>query len=154
MNARVLGLPLSLVTGLALANPMPVEYWFSKRPPFTEDRVRITDATFDDEVCLHIKGFASDGEHLSEITVFDAAGRETARLIGPVLARGATWRRSFCPAPIKDVDAPGEWWFVVTLDGMPVVSASILLAYGKPKSSAPAKSAARPALPATGARDR
>jgi hypothetical protein len=125
---------LSLVfAGTAWANPLPAEHWFTKRLLNSEERERITAATFDDHFCFHVKGFASDGEHTAEIVVYDAGGRETARVISPVLAKGAVWRAGFCPDPIRDVDVPGEWWFVVTLDDSPVISASIQVAYGNPK---------------------
>ena len=140
--ARALCL-LSLVLGsTAMANPLPAEHWFTKRLPNSEDRVRITEATFDDEFCFGVKGFASDGEHTLEIAVYDASGREKARLITPVQAKGATWQRNFCPSAISDVDVPGEWWFVATLDDTPVLSASIQVTYGKPKPSAPPKTPA------------
>lgn len=137
--ARTLCLLSLLSGGAALANPLPAEFWFVKRPPNTEKRVKITEATFDDEFCFWVKGFASDGEHTAEITVYDASGREKARMISPVQAKGAVWRDSFCPGSIPDVDVPGEWWFVVTLDDIPVVSASIQVAYGKPKPAVAAK---------------
>jgi hypothetical protein len=124
---------------------MPVESVFTKRLPNSEERVKISEATFDDEFCIHVTGFASDGEHVVEIAVYDASGRETARIISPVEAKGAKWGQGFCPRAIKDIDAPGEWWFVVTLDDAPVVSASMLVKYGKPKASMvvpPARAAA------------
>jgi hypothetical protein len=86
-----------------------------------------------------VKGFASDGEHTVEIAVYDASGREKARVISPVQAKGAVWRDGFCPGSNVDVDVPGEWWFVVTLDDTPVISAAIQVSYGKPKPSAPPK---------------
>ena len=132
-----LGLLSLLLGNVTLANPLPAEHWFTKRLPNTEDRVKISEITFDDEFCFHVKGFASDGEHTVEIAVYDAGGREKARIIAPVRARGATWHQGFCPATNVDVDVPGEWWFVVTLDDAPVISTSIQVNYGKPKPAAP-----------------
>lgn len=133
----MLGVLSVLFAGNVLGNPLPIEYWFDKRLPNSETWEKVTEATFDDKFCIRLKGFASDGEHTVEIVVYDATGRETARVIAPVQARGATWATGFCPQSIKDVDAPGEWWFVVTLDDQPVVSASIPVKYGKPKSDVP-----------------
>jgi hypothetical protein len=125
--------------GAVFANPLPAEHWFTKRLLNSEEKVRITEATFDDHFCFHVKGFASDGEHMVEIAVYDASGREVARVFAPVQARGATWQRAFCPGPTVDVDVPGEWWFVVTLDDAPVTSASIQISFGKPKPGIPTK---------------
>jgi hypothetical protein len=126
-----------------LANPLPAEHWFTKRLPNSEERVRVTEVTFDDEFSFHVKGFASDGEHRVEIAVYDASGREKARIIAPVQAKGATWHQGFCPRAIVDVDVPGEWWFAATLDDTAVISASIQISYGKPKPSVPAKTPPR-----------
>lgn len=129
-------LPVMLVGG-AMANPLPAEVFFTKRLRNSEVRERITSATFDDELCLHIRGFASDGEHVTEISVFDASGREVGRYIKTVFAKGAKWRAGVCPGPVKDQDAPGEWWFTVTLDDALVASASIPVAYGEPRAAEP-----------------
>ena len=150
--ARALCLLALPFVGAAFANPPPAEYKFTRRLPNSEVREEIKSATYDDlEVCISLKGFASDGEHIVSITVYDASGREVAQFTQPVQAKGATWRAGACPNPIADVDAPGEWWFVVTLDDTPVVSASIPIAYGKPKPSVrdtpPPKSPPRPRDP-------
>jgi hypothetical protein len=131
--ARALCLLWLIVAGTVLANPLPAEHCFTKRLLNSEARERITAATFDDDFCLHVKGIASDGEHTVEIAVYDASGRETARIISPVRAKGAVWHAGFCPDATRDVDVPGEWWFVVTLDDSPVISTSIQVAYGNPK---------------------
>ena len=67
--ARALCLLSLLGGGTALANPLPAEYWFNKRLPNYEGRFKITEATFDDEFCFCVKGFASDGELTLEIAV-------------------------------------------------------------------------------------
>jgi len=139
--ARALCLMALPFVGAAWANPPPAEYRFTKRLPNSEERVEIKAATFDDlQLCFNVVGFASDGDHAAEIAVYDASGREKARLFKTVLAKGVSWSISFCPATVKDEDAPGEWWFVATLDDTPVISASIPIAYGKPNSSVPESS--------------
>jgi hypothetical protein len=142
--ARALCLVSLVSGGISLANPLPAEYCFTTRLLNSEKWEKITEATFDDHFCFHVKGFASDGEHTVEIAVYDASGREKVRVIAPVLAKGATWQRGFCPSTIPDVDAPGEWWFVVTLDDSPVISASLQVAYGNPRP----KPGAAPKTPA------
>jgi len=150
--ARALCLLALPFVGAVLANPPPAEYKFTRRLPNSEVREEIKSATYDDvEICINLKGFASDGEHIASVTVYDASGREVSQLNKLVQAKGATWRAGFCPNPIVDVDAPGEWWFVVTLDDTPVISASIPIAYGKPKPSVrdtqPPKSQPKPRDP-------
>lgn len=124
------------------ADALPATHSFSKRLPNSERRVAITEATFDDEFCFRVTGFASDGEHVAEIAVFDASGREVARVVRTVFAQGAKWIASFCPSATKDQDVPGEWWFTATLDENLVASASMMVTYGKPKVAGPAVSPA------------
>lgn len=143
LGAFLLG--MAQVSGPALANPPPAEHSFTVRPPLSEERIKVTEATFDDELCFHVKGFASDGEHVYEIVVFDASGRETLRVTAPVLAKGAVWRGAICPSAKKDVDAPGEWWFVATIDDTPVISASISMGYGKRRTRDQLKTSPKPA---------
>lgn len=124
----LLSLFLSMGVG-ALANPPPANAFFTKRQLNSEIREEITTAIFSDELCFHANGFASDGEHVVEVAVYDASGREVVRMIKNIITKGATWGVSFCPSPIPDVDVPGEWWFVATLDEANAVSASIPIAY-------------------------
>ncbi len=142
-------LSLSASAG-ALANPPPAKAFFTKRPLNSEVREEVTSAIFSDELCFHASGFASDGEHLVEVAVFDAGGREVVRMVKNVTTRGATWGISFCPSPIPDVDMPGEWWFVATLDDANAVSASIPIAYSqvRPIKRIPAEAAVEKKQPA------
>lgn len=132
----------------------PADASFFKRQPNSEEYVPIQEATFDDDICIRAKGFASDGEHSTEIAIYDASGREFGRFLKTVVAKGATWRTSVCLVPTPDVDAPGEWWFVITLDDVPVVSKSMQVKYGKPKPAPPANSAKKPAPPTRAAHPR
>jgi len=130
---RRLGLVVILAAGPALADGLPATYKFTKRMPNTEQYVELPNATFDDHVCFEVTGFAADGEHPAEITIFDGGGREVARVFKTVTARGARWGMTFCMTPIKDEDVPGEWWFNATLDDNLAASASLMVAYGRPK---------------------
>ena len=121
---HLFGMVTLLLAGAA-NNPPPAEAVFVKRLPNSEEYVPIQEATFDDNFCIRLKGFASDGEHVAEIAIYDASGREISRFIKTVIAKGATWRLSICPSALPDVDAPGEWWFVSTLDDVPVISVSM-----------------------------
>jgi hypothetical protein len=114
---------------------LPAKHKFTKRLLNSEEYVDIQSATFDDHFCISVTGFASDGEHVSEISVFDASGREVSRVVKTVFAKGAKWAAGFCPSTIKDEDVPGEWWFTVTLDDALVASASIMVTYGEPKAA-------------------
>jgi hypothetical protein len=138
--ARAFCLNLLLLAGVAPANPMPVEAKFYKRLPNSERREIVKEANFDDDLCFSLKGFASDGEHVVEVTIFDASGREVARMIAPVLAEGATWRNVVCYGFKSNRDVPGQWWYVANLDDLPVASESINIAFGKPKPASQSRS--------------
>jgi hypothetical protein len=144
-SGRVLWLLPLLLVAPALADALAAKAKFIKRIRNSEEWVDIKSASFDDKFCFDVTGFASDGEHVVEVAVFDAAGREVSRGIKTVIAKGASWSYSFCPGITKDVDTPGEWWFVATLDDALVASASMMISYGA-ASAAPA--AAAPAAPA------
>jgi hypothetical protein len=136
--ARALCLLPTMLAGVALANPLPPEVWFTKRVRNSEVREKIASAAFEDELCFHIKGFASDGEHVSEISIFDAGGREIGRFVKTVFTKLTKWRAGACLTPVENEDIPGEWWFTVTLDGALVASASIMVVHGAPKAAEPA----------------
>ena len=131
--AIAMGLLPFVFAPVLAADALPARHKFSKRLLNSEVYVDIQSATFDDHFCFSVTGFASDGEHVSEISVFDAAGREVSRVVKTVFAKGARWGAGFCPSTIRDEDVPGEWWFTVTLDDALVTSASIMVTHGEAK---------------------
>ena len=121
-----------MVVAPVWSNPAPATGRFERELPGSDDTVVVTSATFDDDICFKVTGFASDGEHISEIVVYDGSGREVARVIYPVTAKRARWAGGFCYRFRADRDVPGTWWYVASLDDLPAVSESIPISYGKP----------------------
>lgn len=122
---------LSLATSVAAGDSATAEASFFKRLPNADRIEGIVSATFDDDVCFRVRGTAANGEYLSEVTVYDGAGREVSRVMGPLRVESGRWGRIFCYG-FRDEDAPGEWWYVASLNDKPIVSESLIVGGKRP----------------------
>ena len=66
-----------------------------------------------------------DGEHALQLTIYDGEGREVHKSTTHRNASNQSLGRTICSTFDEDYDAPGTWWYVVELDGEPLVSESI-----------------------------
>ena len=100
--------------------------FFSIRDPVTFKLTRALEARLDQYVCISISAkLVPDGEHSVQLTIYDGEGREVHKFTGRKNASNQSLARSFCYGFDKDYDASGTWWYVVELDGEPLVSESI-----------------------------
>jgi hypothetical protein len=77
-------------------------------------------------VCMSIRAMlVPDGEHTLQLTIYDGAGKEIHKAISHVNASNQVLRRLSCYGTDEDYEAAGTWWFIVELDGEPLVSESI-----------------------------
>ena len=94
--------------------------------PVTHQRSRALEARLDQYVCLSISArLVPEGEHSLQLTIFDGEGREVDKSITRRITSNQSLGRIICSAFDEDHDAPGTWWYVVELDGEPLVSESI-----------------------------
>ena len=98
---------------------------FEIKDPVTNRRTPTLEARLDQYVCFSIRAeLVPDGEHSIQLTIYDGLGKERHRIVS---REGVSSVRhgSLCHGFDEDDDAPGTWWYVVELDGEPLISASI-----------------------------
>ena len=66
-----------------------------------------------------------DGAHTMQLTIYDGAGKELHKSITQVHASNQLLHRRQCYGTDEDHEAAGTWWYVVELDGEPLLSESI-----------------------------
>ena len=94
--------------------------------PVTHKHARASEARLDQYVCLSISArLVPDGEHALQLTIYDGQGREVHKSTGRRIGSNLSLRKLICYGFDEDHDAPGTWWYVVELDGEPLVSESI-----------------------------
>ncbi len=99
---------------------------FYMKDPVTDKRTRVTQARLDQYVCISISArLVPDGEHALQLTIYDGEGREVHKSTTRNNASSQSLARTVCSGFDEDYDAPGTWWYVVELDGEPLVSESI-----------------------------
>ena len=77
-------------------------------------------------VCMSIRArLVPDGDHTMQLTIYDGAGKEIHKAISKVNASNQVLGRLMCYGTDADHEAAGTWWYVVELDGEPLVSESI-----------------------------
>jgi len=90
----------------------------------THKQTRALEARLDQYVCLSIDAsLVPDGEHSLQLTIYDGVGREVHKATSR--RNASSLDRLICAGFDEDLDAPGTWWYVVELDGEPLVSESI-----------------------------
>jgi hypothetical protein len=122
---------LAIVTGLCTsfgveaAGPTATAV-FEIQDPVTHKYKPATDARLDQYLCLRIDAvLVPDGEHSVQLTIYDGLGNEVIRSTRRGYSSNLTLGRIHCLGFDEDHDAPGTWWYVVELDGQPLLSASI-----------------------------
>jgi hypothetical protein len=106
---------------------------FKIEDPVTRDRRPVSEARLDQHVCISIDAvLVPNGEHSVQTTVYDGLGHEVDRYISRTYSANLSFGRTFCFDYDEDHDAPGTWWYVVELDGQPLVSASIEIRPARP----------------------
>jgi hypothetical protein len=98
---------------------------FEKLIRGTDKGVTITRATLADRVSYKFVVVALPGEYPFMMTIYDGQGREVFRALATLTVREALVGRSISYEYDKSKDAPGTWWYVVTLNDKVVLSASI-----------------------------
>ena len=94
--------------------------------PVTHKLARALEARLDQYVCLSISAeLVPDGEHTLQLTIYDGEGKEVHKSAARRNASSQSLARLICSGFEEDIDAPGTWWYVVELDGEPLVSESI-----------------------------
>jgi len=92
----------------------------------THKRTPALEARLDQYVCLSIQAsLVPEGEHTFQVTIYDGEGREVDRFTSRRNASGPSLGYGVCSGFDEDYDAAGTWWYVVELDGEPLVSESI-----------------------------
>jgi len=92
----------------------------------THKRTPALEARLDQYVCLSIQArLVPDGEHTLQLTIYDGEGREVHKSAGRINVPNQSLDRTSCTGFDEDYDAAGTWWYVVELDGEPLVSESI-----------------------------
>jgi hypothetical protein len=92
----------------------------------THKRTPALEARLDQYVCLSIEArLVPDGEHTLQLTIYDGEGREVHKSAVRRNATNESLERLTCTGFDEDYDAAGTWWYVVELDGEPLVSESI-----------------------------
>ena len=83
------------------------------------------EARLDQYVCLSIRAkLVPDGEHTMQLTIYDGEGKEIHKAISQDrIEPGAGQAHVY--SIDEDHEAAGTWWYVVELDGEPLVSESI-----------------------------
>jgi len=122
---------LMLLAGLCVgvsaeaAGPTATAQFFIQDPE-TRKRTPALEARLDQFVCLSISArLVPDGEHALQLTIYDGEGREVHKSTTRNHASGQSLARTVCAGFDEDYDVPGTWWYVVELDGEPLVSESI-----------------------------
>ena len=122
---------LFLVVGLcaslgAQASGPTASASFSIQDPVTHKRKPALEARLGQRICVEIEAeLVPVGEHSMQLTVYDGLGNEIYRTTSRAIATGPSLGRSSCSNFDEDHDAPGTWWYVVELDGQPLMSTSI-----------------------------
>jgi hypothetical protein len=94
--------------------------------PVTHKQSPAVEARLDDYVCVSIHAeLVPDGDHAMQLTIYDGVGQEVLRSTTRNSASGRSLGRLICYGPDEDRDVPGTWWYVVELDGEPLISESI-----------------------------
>ena len=113
-------------SGSVMAAGPAVTAVFQVVDPVTDRRTPTLEARLDQKVCLSIDaGLVSVGEHSMQLTVYDGAGNEVGRYMRHRIVSDGSLRRLGCHDFDANHDVVGTWWYVVELDGEPLVSTSI-----------------------------
>ena len=98
---------------------------FKIEDPVTHRYTPALEARMDQYICLSIEAdLVPDGEHSVQMTIYDGVGKEVHKF---VTHKNVSYglRSGFCHGFDEDDDAVGTWWYVVELDGNPLISTSI-----------------------------
>lgn len=99
---------------------------FYVEDPVTHKQSSAQEARLGQYVCISIRAkLVPDGEHSVQLTIYDGAGKEVHKATTYVKASNQSLARLMCYGIDEDHEAAGTWWYIIELDGEPLVSESI-----------------------------
>ena len=82
-------------------------------------------AHIDQYVCFKIHALlVPEGEHSLQWTIYDGMGNQVHKFVSREIVVASSVKRGFCHGFDQDHDAVGTRWYVVELDGEPLISTS------------------------------
>jgi len=119
---RVVGAIILLLTvrTASFAKDANFECHFIRLLPGTAKSVPVTTVTTTDDFGIEAtQRGAKDGDHTIHLTVYDGNGRESYQIIRAVEAKSGKWSFAVTATPngSHGGDAPGQWNYVLELDG-------------------------------------